>query len=201
MIELFSDREKKIHSNQDEVYIYAEMPEKSQNQLHLIFKEAILDDYWRLDGVIEDPNFFFDGYKAVVPNFNKNYILYPNSKDDLEKANKAYADMWIHIETKLKNEMGELQIFPERDFLHQEIIDTICYSSLELSLDTLELLLKCLYQLANKEWVNKSRLNNLVNKINFRFKKNSLGFRYSPETLQIIRCDSEYIHSEVVKPL
>lgn len=79
------------------------------------------------------------------------------------------------------------------------IMFAVDYSNTEEFLDILELVIDRLVTQPRVMYINVS-LPSLVEEINFRFRENAIGYQIDPESLKIIRVDSQFVHSEVVKP-
>lgn len=79
------------------------------------------------------------------------------------------------------------------------IMFAVDYSNTEEFLDILELVIDRLVTQSRTMYINVS-IPSLVEEINFRFRENAIGYQIDPESLKIIRVDSQFVHSEVVKP-
>ncbi|OSI24695.1 STM4504/CBY_0614 family protein [Neisseria dumasiana] len=76
-------------------------------------------------------------------------------------------------------------------FLNENDID-ICLSIIELIAQYMEIYV-------NSEYSANFNFQEKINELNERFKENGVGYQY--ENKQIIRIDSQFIHSETVKPV
>ncbi|MCS3833442.1 hypothetical protein HNP10_002203 [Aeromonas veronii] len=73
------------------------------------------------------------------------------------------------------------------------------YSNTEEFLDVLEFTIKRFFVIKSRFLPN-FNMSNLLDEVNIRFRESSVGYQLDPDTLMIIRVDSQLIHSEVVKP-
>ncbi|QWL58193.1 hypothetical protein HQ400_07700 [Aeromonas jandaei] len=67
-------------------------------------------------------------------------------------------------------------------------------------LDVLELVLTFARDDQDKGYFSGLELHSVVEEINIRFRENAVGYQLDPERLTIIRVDSQFVHSEIVKP-
>lgn len=67
-------------------------------------------------------------------------------------------------------------------------------------LDVLELLFTFTHDYQEKGYSSGLELHSAIEEINIRFRENAVGYQLDPDSLTIIRVDSQFVHSEVVKP-
>ncbi|MGS3181179.1 STM4504/CBY_0614 family protein [Aeromonas dhakensis] len=75
------------------------------------------------------------------------------------------------------------------------------YAETDCFLDVLELLLTFISEQKELGSYSGLDLSEVVEEINIRFRENSVGYQFDLDSLTIIRVDSQFIHSEVVKPV
>lgn len=68
----------------------------------------------------------------------------------------------------------------------------------EISLSIIELMMWCIDEYLESNYYRKADFQKVVDELNERFKENGIGYQY--ENKKIIRIDSQYLHTEVVKP-
>ncbi|MBL0533405.1 hypothetical protein JD541_10485 [Aeromonas dhakensis] len=67
-------------------------------------------------------------------------------------------------------------------------------------LDVLELIFTFTQDYQERGYFSGLDLPNTIEEINIRFRENAVGYQLDPDNLTIIRVDSQFVHSEVVKP-
>ncbi|PKD25079.1 STM4504/CBY_0614 family protein [Aeromonas hydrophila] len=67
-------------------------------------------------------------------------------------------------------------------------------------LDVLELVMQHIRNAQNRGHRIIMSVSDATNEINGRFRENAVGYQLDPDSLTIIRVDSQFVHSEVVKP-
>ncbi|WP_324043314.1 STM4504/CBY_0614 family protein [Aeromonas dhakensis] len=72
-------------------------------------------------------------------------------------------------------------------------------SNTECFLDVLELIIEAVKN-AVEQGMIRINLSEVIEEINIRFRENAVGYQLDPDSLTIIRVDSQFVHSEVVKP-
>ena len=68
----------------------------------------------------------------------------------------------------------------------------------EISLSIIELMMWCIDAYLKNNYYIKVDFQKVIDELNERFKENGIGYQY--ENKKIIRIDSQYLHTEVVKP-
>ncbi len=107
-------------------------------------------------------------------------------------------DCWYYKFVEiLKEERGVFNLVPSYERrLGEEFFDYFIYEqNVNYALDCVELIGKGIY---GKHEYDSNR-DSYISEINTRFKENGVGYQF--ENNQIIRVDSQYIHSEVIKPV
>ncbi|QNF18495.1 hypothetical protein FT669_18030 [Aeromonas jandaei] len=72
-------------------------------------------------------------------------------------------------------------------------------SNTECFLDVLELIAETARD-AVEQHMMLFDIKSAIEEVNIRFKENAVGYQLDPDSLKIIRVDSQFVHSEVVKP-
>ncbi|HIC8839564.1 MULTISPECIES: STM4504/CBY_0614 family protein [Aeromonas] len=72
-------------------------------------------------------------------------------------------------------------------------------SNTECFLDVLELIMEAVKNAVERGMIQFD-IQNAIEEINIRFRENSVGYQLDSDSLTIIRVDSQFVHSEVVKP-
>ncbi len=73
-------------------------------------------------------------------------------------------------------------------------------SNTECFLDVLELIIEAVKNSVEQGLIQLD-IQEVIDEINIRFRENSVGYQLDSDSLTIIRVDSQFIHSEVVKPI
>jgi hypothetical protein len=116
--------------------------------------------------------------------------------------------LYVFVKDALENEYGRLL-----DYNHIEITQfgkksrgtqilfsfAENYSNTEEFLDVLELTIKRLFVI-QKRYLPNFNLSSFLDEVNTRFRESSVGYQLDPDSLTVIRVDSQFVHSEVVKP-
>ncbi|QTL93337.1 STM4504/CBY_0614 family protein [Aeromonas jandaei] len=72
-------------------------------------------------------------------------------------------------------------------------------SNTECFLDALELIIEAVKN-AVEQGLIRLDIQEVIEEINIRFKENAVGYQLDSDSLTVIRVDSQFVHSEVVKP-
>lgn len=170
ILDLFSKRQKKLRGDVPDVYVYDDLPQPLRIQIVHIWQDALGESEEYYEEKVEQT------YKLIVNALCREYGMFklPSAK---EYGNRHY--------------LTELANF----FLHE--------TDVERAIDVVELTFRAIDRLT-REWQYLRRKNSnkiaddAIDELNSRFKEHSVGYQYSDG--EIIRVDSELIHSEVVKP-
>jgi len=170
IIDLFSKRQKRLRGDVPDVYVYDELPRELRTQIVHIW----LGTLGRSDQYYEGQVGHF--YLLMVDTLCREYGLFklPGAK---EYGNREYIQELVNF------------------FLHEE--------NIERALDAVELSFHVIDS-ATRSWNYLRRQNAdeiadaAIEELNGRFKEHGVGYQFSNG--EIIRIDSELVHSEVVKP-
>lgn len=173
IIDLFSKRQKRLRGEVSDVYIYNKIPEELRVQILYILDEAL--------GTSEEYHRLYNSEVAQVYSLITSTLSREYGWMDLQRGGRRNSD----------SSYSEL-----RNFIYQE-------ADVERVLDAVELSFKFAdkgtrrYDYRNTNNYN-AVIDNALSELNARFQEHGVGFRY--ESGEIIRIDSEFIHSDVVKP-
>lgn len=174
IFDLFSKRQKKLRGDVPDVYTYDDLPNALRVQIVHIWYDVLgnSEEYY-LHHKAEEVK---SAYKFIVDTLCREYGLFrlPSAK---EHGDRVYL-------TELAN------------YLLQE-------SDVERQLDAVELSFKIVNHLTRDyNYLHRSdsskRADNALDELNNRFKEHGVGFQFLEN--EIIRIDSELLHSEAVKP-
>lgn len=173
IIDLFSKRKAKERGEISDIYSYDEIPQPLRIQIIHIWNETLgnIDEYRKTSSQIKDTYKFID--KALC----REYGMF--------SLTSKYQDRDINYYEDLRSFLLE-----EKD--SEKVIDAI-----ELSFRVID---KWTRRYDYRSIRNPNELvDNAIEELNFRFREHSIGYQY--ENGNIIRVDSEYLHSQTVKPV
>lgn len=171
IFDLFSKRQRRLRGDVPDVYVYDDLPQELRTQIVYIWDDALGDDSQYFDINVRE------AYSLIVNILCREYGLFK-----LPSGLKTYSH---------RNYKKELV-----DFLFFE-------QNIERLLDAVELSFSLINR-TTRSWSYLHRSNadeiadSSIDELNRRFKEHGIGFQYIDN--EIIRIDSELIHSEVVKP-
>lgn len=170
--DLFSKRQKKLRGDVPDVYTYDTIPQPLRVQVVHIWHDSLgsLNDYH------DRYKGAFGAYQFLVEGLCREYGLFR-----LNGA-KDYGDRDYHSELK--------------NFLLQEV-------ETEKVLDVIEFSFRAIDRLTrNYDYLNRQRASEradaAIEELNSRFQEHGVGFQFIDD--ELIRVDSNLIHTEVVKP-
>ena len=109
-----------------------------------------------------------------------------------------YADAYNFIYTTLCREYGSFDLDDDTNDSNHSVINFFLKTEeTEKAIDVIELSFQCMNPIVYGYNVNISPAE-AIDELNYRFREHRVGYQY--ESDQIIRVDSQFIHSEVVKP-
>lgn len=175
VFDIFSKRQKRLRGECPDVYQYEILPEKLKVQIVHIWGESLGKDRPARDYMSPTEN--RDYYEQVYGILCKEFGVF-----ELPNAN-------------VDNYERSLFVSISNYFLQE--------SDIEKCLDVVELMAIATEEYLNFEhqWHRHStiELDDIIGELNYRFKEHGVGYQF--ENGQIIRVDSQYVHSEVVKPV
>jgi hypothetical protein len=170
IFDLFSKRQKRLRGDVPDVYFYDNLPNPLRVQIVHIWTDALGNNEQYWEGKVRP------AYKSIVESLCREYGLF--------RLTGA-------------NEFGDREYITELfNFFLQE-------KEIEKALDVVELSFRVINRLT-RDWQYLRRDNadeiadNAIMELNIRFKEHGVGYQFIDE--EIVRVDSELIHSEAVKP-
>lgn len=175
ILDLFSKRQKALRGDVPDVYVYDNLPNALRVQIVHIWTDALGSDENYYDQYSCGPN-VQAAYKFIVDTLCREYGMF-----QLPTAEKHRGRMYL-------NELA--------NYLLQ--VDDV-----EKQLDIVELSFRCIDRLTREyDYLRKRNASEsadaAISELNARFKEHGIGFQFVEG--EIIRVDSELLHSEAVKP-
>lgn len=171
VVDLYSKRRKRKLGEVPDVYSYDVIPSELKIQLIHIFEDSLFD-----------------------PKKNRREDVY---------------NVWTRIVSTLNREYGSFTLAGFRHEKYSTYYDEFhnflfCERSTDRIIDGLELAFCEMNTTAKEEYYagyynRKSYIDELIEEANQRFKEHGVGYRFAENI--VIRIDSEYIHSEITKPV
>lgn len=125
-------------------------------------------------------------------------------KTAIGESGSAKAHYWPYIHDTLARERGVFTLAGERDD-HLRCMKFLLETDTNGALDIIELSFLLIdRKVRDLDWLQRQELNitqspdDAIQELNHRFQEHGIGYQYVSG--EIIRIDSQYIHSEVVKP-
>ena len=172
IFDLFSKRQKKLRGDIPDVYTYDDVPSALRVQIVHIWYDALGNkgSYFHSSNKVKST------YKFIVDTLCREYGLFHLPSHD------KYNDRMY---------LNELANF----FLNEKDIDKVI-DVIELSFKAINHFTKDYYYLSRHN--GSELIENAINELNNRFKEHGVGFQFVEN--EIIRIDSELLHTEAVKP-
>lgn len=170
IFDIFSKRQKKLRGDVPDVYVYDDIPQPLRTQIIHIWLDTLGNKNQWWEGQVKD------SYTLIVDTLCREYGIF--------KLPGAYQ-------------------YGDRDYI-QELANFFLHEKeIEKALDAVELSFRAINQLTRSwEYLHRSNARDFadaaIEELNGRFKEHGVGYQFSDG--EIIRIDSELIHSEVVKP-
>ncbi|WKD48323.1 STM4504/CBY_0614 family protein [Microbulbifer spongiae] len=168
--ELYSKRQKRLHGEVVDVYTYDNIPKSLRIQIIYIWRDT-LGKIGKSLGRNED-----HAYKIIVSTLCREFGLF-----QLSHVNKY----------KYREYTSELENF----FLEENKTDRVL-DAIEISFKIIDKKTRGYQYLGRRD--ASERADRAINELNSRFKEHGIGFQF--ENGEIIRIDSELMHTEAVKP-
>lgn len=170
IIDLFSKRQKKLRGDVPDIYIYDDLPQPLRTQIIHIWLDTLGKGDQWWDGQVKE------AYPAIVDILCREYGLFklPGAKD-----------------------------YGDRDYIQELVNFFLREQDTERVLDAVELSFRIIDHGTRKwDYLRRNdaseRADAAIKELNERFKEHGIGYQFIDG--EMIRLDSELIHSEVVKP-
>lgn len=177
--EIYSKRQKKLRGEVPDVYTYDELPEPLRVQIIHIWNDTLGDDV-----VILNSRSRTAYQNSYISNYKSPY------KDIINMLRREYGVFKLLTKESRVSYYQELANF----FLQEKNIDRLL-DVVELSFLTID---SSFRDKVSYKGDSSKRADNAIKELNARFLEHGVGYQFSDG--QIIRIDSELIHSEVTKP-
>lgn len=179
---IYSKRQKESRGEYNDIYQYNILPDKLKRQICLILNDTVGlgHTYATLKQEPKKKNFADKFYENI-----RKILLHEYGRYSLTKDPKGYR-------------LEVLSFFSERFTRYEP--DDGDYEHLEQAIDVIELCfigINTTYRNINSQYSKKADL--AISVLNQRFIENGIGYQF--ESNEIIRVDSQLIHSEAVKPI
>ena len=172
VFDIFSKRQKKLRGEVPDVYTYNNIPQPLRVQIIHIWRDTLGDNT-----EYHKPYVGTQGaYRFIVKTLCREYGLFslPGTND--------YAD---------RDHLSELVNFALKEQDPEKVLDAV-----ELSFRLIDRLTRK-YEYLNRQDASE-RAEAAIAELNFRFREHGVGYQYTDG--EIIRVDSELLHSEAVQP-
>lgn len=172
IMDLFSKRQRRERGELPDVYQYDKIPSHLRVQIIQILKETLGNE-----------KEYYDKYKKVRPTYN--FIVNALRREyGVFNLYKIYSD---------QNKVNELFDFILKEVDAEKVLDAV-----ELSFKGIDLMTRGYdYRDINSAKAS-SMADSAIEELNHRFNESGVGYQY--EKGMIVRIDSTYTHSEIVKP-
>ena len=171
VVNIFSKRQKQLRGEVPDAYQYETIPETLRNQVIYIWEDVFGEPYRSPFGGLS----YYEGT----------------------------TDAYKHIRNVLLREYGKRSLGNPRDSIVESVQNFFLGTeNTENAIDVIELSFRCIdnYVRNNAHRFGNSNISpdKAIAELNYRFREHGVGYQY--ESGQIIRIDSNFTHSEVVKP-
>ena len=177
--DIYSKRQKRLRGEFPDVYQYEDIPNELRNQIIFIFLDNFEDQFSQIFIEVHKILCREYGWEELCPEHEWKKRLSWNEKI-------GYDSVAGKQRREELRQQGELRQFFASEKKTERVIDVI------------ELLFRYIEQYKadrNKE----KKVNGSIKELNIRFREHGVGYQY--ESGQIIKVDSQYVHSEVVRPV
>lgn len=171
IFDLFSKRQKKLRGDVPDVYIYDDLPQALRTQIIHIWFDALGRGDQYYVGQVQE------AYPLIVNTLCREYGLFklPGAKE-----------------------------YGDRDYIEELANFFLREQNIERALDAVELSFRVIDRATrNRNYLHRQNADEVadsaIGELNGRFKEHGVGFQFIDG--EIIRVDSELIHSEIVKPV
>ncbi|MBP6406415.1 MAG: hypothetical protein KA335_12220 [Ramlibacter sp.] len=170
IFDIFSKRQKRLRGDVPDVYVYDNFPQALRTQIVHIWLDTLGNGNQWWDGRVNK------AYPLIVDTLCREYGIFklPGAKD-----------------------------YGDRDYIQELVNFFLREEEVEKALDAVELSFRLIDKFTRTwEYLHRSNASDLadaaIEELNGRFKEHGVGYQFGDG--EIIRIDSELIHSEVVKP-
>jgi hypothetical protein len=170
IFDLFSKRQKKLRGDVPDVYTYEDIPNPLRVQIVHIWTDTLGNGSQWWEGEVRH------AYELIVDTLCREYGLFklPGAKD-----------------------------YGDRDYINELANFFLQVTDVEKALDAVELSFRVIDHLTrSRSYLNRNNASKIaddaISELNGRFKEHGIGFQFIDG--EMIRVDSELIHSEAVKP-
>lgn len=194
--ELFSDRMKRSRGDYSDIYQYDEIPQNLRIQIFHIIVEAIGSKNNSSNSM---PNQVYRELHSTLCKeygvFSLSHLERPSDIESPREAENVDSFAEIFSQPKFKNRRNS-----DFDSVYDYFLST---ESIEDCLDIIELTffhINTRVRQQQNSFVGYADItaDEAITELNERFRKANVGYEFIPN--QIVRIDSQYLHSEVVKP-
>jgi hypothetical protein len=169
---LFSRRQSERQGESNDVLQYDDLPETLRVQI-----VHILNDVLGSETYFERLTAVKNAYRAIVTTLRREYGVF-----ELPPTSR-----------RIRSEYTELQEFVLHEFNVERVLD-----ALELACKVIHGHARSPHYVGRRD--SNAEVTNAFAELNLRFKQHAVGYRYDVPSVQIVRIDSELVHSEIIKP-
>lgn len=173
-VDLFSNRQKKLRGEMPDVYVYDELPQALKVQIIHILRDTVGDENNFRLGTGD----VCEAYTRLVEILCREYGLFWLGKE-LYEAKRPYITEFFDF------------ILEQSD--HEKVLDAV-----ELAFRLIDRVTRGASYLYRGSKASELA-DAAIEEVNIRFEQHGVGYRF--EEGEIIRVDSEFLHTEVVKPV
>ena len=170
--ELFSKRQKRLRGEVPDVYQYETIPQELRVQIVHIWRSVLRDRY------TDDAKQVYESIHQKLSYEYGKFTLDQNGNSDYHRIRNDSYDVTTVINFFLGTD------------------------DIERAVDVIELAFQCVDQdvRSNRNGYFSPRISpdEAINELNYRFREHGVGYQY--ESGKIIKMDSQFIHSEAIKP-
>lgn len=178
IIDIFSKRQRHARGESPDVFFYDFLPDGLRVQIMYILDDTLGDS----SKCVTEPN-VEDLYKSIVDILRKEHgVLCLVPEDN---------PTWSNLYRRERNCYAELRAF----VLHEQDAE-LCLDAIELSFRAVDTISRSFDYLRRQD--SSERADEAIKELGHRFREHGVGYDFSKG--QIIRVDSQFLHSEVVRP-
>ena len=197
--EIFSRRQERIQNEIPDTYLYETIPDKLRGQIFYIWAKVWKEPYYNNFEELQVSRLAIDAYKSIEATLREEYgVMALDGADELDED--GYSFYWI-VRKLLLEERSTDNVIDVIEisfrYIDQIIRDKFRPPAPEDELDDIfgTPPRAIAFDTIPSDAISPDEAINLLNR---RFLQHRVGYQY--ESGQIVRVDTQYIHSEVVKP-